>query len=553
VSERAGSPEPLPEGLVECLHGAQAYPHDPSALGGVEVRQTHISWLFLTPERVYKLRKAVDLGFVRFPTRAERNLDCEREVALNRRLAPDVYLGVAPVHLEGGRARVGPVSDKPAEPDARGDLAEHCVVMRRLSEERCALALLERKALGPAEVDAIAERIAGFHAENCLDAPAPFEPEEWLERIRRPVETNFEALEGAPRGWLPRRTLAGVEEETRRLFDLHRERFEARRRAGRAVDGHGDLHLAHVWIEREGSEPLAIDCIEFREDLRRIDGASDVAFLALDLAARRRPKLGERLLRRYAAETDDWDLYSVVDWYRAYRACVRAKVAVLTAQDDGGEEAARAERIAEARRYLRLAARALESRAGAALILTCGPIGSGRSSAAEVVSETTGAPCISADRVRRRIVGSAPDGTGEARERAELGPAPVTDAVYAGLLERADLVLRSGRPVVLDAVFATAARRARALAFAREHGVPVLLVEARCAPGTALERLSARRREAPGVPHAGPELLRESRRAFAPPDEWPADAALAVWTDARDWRPSLRSSERLRRLGASAR
>ena len=130
--------EPLPERLIAGLRHASAYPEDASARGRIAHVQTHLSHVFLTGEKVYKLRKAVDLGFVCFATRAQRDADCLREVQLGRRLAPDVYRGVAPVRLARGRVRVGPFSDQLA----RRGAVEHCVVMRRLPQGRDALSLL---------------------------------------------------------------------------------------------------------------------------------------------------------------------------------------------------------------------------------------------------------------------------------------------------------------------------------------------------------------------------------------------------------------------------
>src|SRR5262245_47759936 len=156
--------------LPDALRRPTAYPHDASAAAGVEWVQTHLSHVFLTRERVYKLRKAVDLGFVCFAERAERNADCLREVALNRRLAPDVYLGVAPIEVSPSGARVGSLGQA-----LSGD-GEHCVVMRRLPAGRDALSLLERGCLPVQGLDRAAEAIAAFHARHGLGSPAPFSP-----------------------------------------------------------------------------------------------------------------------------------------------------------------------------------------------------------------------------------------------------------------------------------------------------------------------------------------------------------------------------------------
>ena len=182
--------DPLAPDLVAALREPAAYPGDASAAGGVEWIQTHLSHVFLTAERVYKLRKAVDLGFVGFASRAERNADCLREVALGRRLAPDVYLGVASIERAERGVRVGP----PAE--GLGGAGEHCVVMRRLPAGRDALSLLQRGELRGEVLDRIAERVAEFHASHGLGSPAPFSPEAWLARTT-PSRARRRAASGA--------------------------------------------------------------------------------------------------------------------------------------------------------------------------------------------------------------------------------------------------------------------------------------------------------------------------------------------------------------------
>jgi aminoglycoside phosphotransferase family enzyme len=319
---------PLDERVLSALGCPAAYPGDESAAAGVEYLQTHLSHVFLTGRRVYKFRKAVDLGFVCFTERAERNADCLREVTLNRRLAPDVYLGVAP--LRGDPVRVGAVAEVLAAP-----ALEHCVVMRRLPAQRDALSLLEAGRLSAEHVDRVARVVAAFHASHALGRPAPFERDDWLARCTGPAQDNYRLLAERRDDLVPEALLARARERSRAFVAAHAGRFEARRLAGRAVDGHGDLHLQHVWYERDDAEPLIVDCLEFSERLRRIDAASDIAFLAMDLRYRGRGGLGERFLRRYARDGDDFDLFSVVDYFESYRAAVRAKVAAVAARDAG--------------------------------------------------------------------------------------------------------------------------------------------------------------------------------------------------------------------------
>jgi len=530
----AAARETIEAEVWAALARAEAFPGDSTASAGVEWIQTHISHVYRTGARVYKFRKPVDLGFVRFDTRAERNADCLREVALNRRLAPDVYLGVAPLLASGASPRVG----LPAESLASA-AHEHCVVMRRLADGRDALSLLEAGQLTEAKLDALASLFARFHAAHSLGTPAPFSREEWLLRCTRPVEENLRVLGGAERELAATELLARARDRARAFVAEHADRFERRRQDGRAVDGHGDLHLQHVWYERDDADPIAIDGLEFSEVLRRIDVASEVAFLAMDLRYRGAAGLAERFLRSYARESDDFDLYSVVDYFLAYRAGVRAKVAALAARDTAIGPAQRARAAASARRHLALAAEVLEPRALPALVLVSGVVGTGKSTVAAGLADLLDGVVVASDRVRKRLLGAPPtERVGGGWQRGAYS-AEHTERTYAGLFARARPVLASGRTAILDATFSRRDRRSDATRLARELGVSALLVEVCCAPAVAQERLASRAAAGTDPSDAGPEHYAASAREFETPTEWPDERRARVHTDRQDWRASL--------------
>jgi aminoglycoside phosphotransferase family enzyme/predicted kinase len=531
--------EPLPDRLTDALARPGAYPGDPSAAAGVRWVQTHLSHVFLTGTRVYKLRKAVDLGFLDFSSRTERNADCAREVLLNRRLAPDVYLGIAPVVPGRDGFRVGELVPEVGVAALAREPGEHVVVMRRLPDGCDALSLLEAGRLRAAHVDAVARVLARFHAAHGLGTPSPFPATVWRERIEHPVRENLELLAPAAGRLVPRATWARTRRNAAAFAELHAADFEARRLAGRAVDGHGDVHLQHVWFEPGREEPLLVDCLEFRDDLRQIDAAADVAFLAMDLAYRHRPRLAGRFLRVYAAASDDYELYRVVDYFVSYRAAVRAKVAALAADDPGIAPAQRQAAAGSARRHLALAARALAPRRHGALVLMAGLVGTGKSSAAEVLADAVDGVVIASDRVRKRRAGlPATDRSGAA---AGLYRPEATDAVYAALLERAAPVAAAGRVAILDATYSRARHREQALAWALERRLPVALVETLCARETALARLARRAARNSSASDAGPTLYDWSASRFEPVRPAPGLRRHRVATDAEGWRRRLRA------------
>jgi hypothetical protein len=513
------------------LSRPDAFPGDPAAVAGVDWIQTHLSHVYLTRDRVYKFRKPVDFGFVRFAARAARNADCQREVELNRRLSPDVYLGVAALSEADGRCGVGPVSDAlPANATA-----EYCVVMRRLPEGRDALSLLEGDALSAEMLDRVARRLTRFHDEQNLGIPAPFSATQWLERTVGPVETCFEVISKLPVGVEPD-ALNAARDRVQQFVQSKAERFEQRRLEGRAVDAHGDLHLQHIWFEDDAAGPTIIDCLEFDAALREIDVASEVAFLVMDLRYRGRQSLAESFLRNYAAHSGDFGLYRVVDYFISYRAAVRAKVAALAAADAAIDPGQRQRAETSASNHLELAAQALSPRPPGSLWVVCGIVGSGKSSAARVLADRVDGVIVASDRIRKKLAGLESGVAGDEVDTGLYAPKCV-DAVYASLLEQARPVVESGRDAILDATFSSRAHRTSAAEWARSLGIPVRFMEVRCAPGVAIERLRARAAAGRDDSDAGPDFHAVSAARWESP--LAEGFVHVIRTDAEGWRERL--------------
>ncbi len=510
-----------------------AYPSDRTADRGVKSIQTHISHVFLTVDRVYKFRRPVDLGFVRFATRDERNSDCCRELEFNRRLAPDVYLGIAPLMFDGTHHWVGSLS---GEGSLYSPTHEHCVVMRRLPDGRDARSLLERGELFPQQIDRLAETVAGFHGSHGLGA-APFTAHEWRARAIDPVEDTLGHLaatwDGHPLSNPIRQTLKAIRE----FPEIHGNLLDRRRVAGCVIDGHGDLHLDHIWFEQDDSQPLIIDCIEFNEALRRIDAASEVAFPAMDLTYRGRRDLAERFVGRYARETDDYDLYSVVDFFIGYRAAVRAKVASIVAKDPTIDASQRIRAEGSASRHVELAAEAVGSRNSGALVLVSGLVGSGKSRVAETLADQVDGVVISSDRVRKRISGLSSNQHVAVATDAGIYAPEVSERVYSGMLDRACPILESGRVAILDATFGLRRHRSLAVDLAHKAGATVYLLEARCPAEVALDRLARRQATGSDPSDAGPDFYATSVARFEPAKgEMHLDV---IRTDRDNWQESL--------------
>lgn len=512
-----------------------AYPHDGGAAAcAIRRIDTHISHVFLTGDRAYKLRRPVRLSFLDFSDPRERLADCLREVQLNRRLAEDVYLGIAPISVSAGRARVGEVRETPS-PDP--DVVEHCVVMRRLEAGRDLRSMIARGQASAAHIDRIAARLARFHADHRIRDPASQAADEWLAQTTAPARANFAALARAPASLAPPGEVAEARLLAEAFAEARRADFELRRTDGRIVDGHGDLHCEHVWFERDHSEPLMIDCLEFRDDFRRIDAASDVAFLAMDLGYQGRADLAARFLRRYARTSGDYHLFAVVDYFLSYRALVRAKVASLVATDESLAGAQREHARASVRRHLDLGLEFLRGRGPGRLVLICGTIGTGKSTVAERVADATGGVVISSDRVRSDA------GAARAEAPVSYGAGRYSDAartaVYDRLLAEARHVVLSGRTAILDATYSRRAWRDAAAHWAAQHASGCVLVEIVADRDDVIERLTARATDANTASEAGPGLYDSMRAEFEEPAEWPQATRATVDTSRDDWQQQV--------------
>jgi uncharacterized protein len=458
----------------------EAYPAPHPA--HVELRETHVSRVFMTEGEVFKVKKPVRFTFLDFTTLDARRRACEAELLLNSRLAAGTYLGLVPVRLdEHGRHHFGPV----------GPVVDWAVHMIRLPDELRGDERLAAGTLTAKHVDAVAAMLADFHARARCDASTSA----WgtVDAIERNVRENFDEVDSAREGLL---TTTQAREVERWQLDFLRDRarvFERRREAGRIREGHGDLRLEHLYLGESG-ELTIIDCIEFSERFNCADVCADIAFLSMDLAAHGHVELAERLLARYARAADDYDLYAVIDFYEGYRAYVRGKVSALTARQTSS--ALRDHALADARRHFALSLSAgRRSLLEPMVVAVGGVIASGKSTIADALGDKLSAPVIDADRTRKHLVGM--EHTARDTSAAFSGPydLKMTDHVYAEMMLRASTVLESGRPVVLDASFRTADLRRAARDLAAEHGVPFLMVECRVRPEVCRERLVRRERE----------------------------------------------------------
>lgn len=460
--------------LLAALREPVSYPH---AAGAVELIETHISWVFLAGEFAYKIKKPVNLGFLDFSSLDKRRFYCEEELRLNRRTAAELYLAVVPITEGSGGVRV----DGPGEP------IEYALKMRRFPQEALADSLARHRELRAAQADAIAAAIAAFHAT--IPAAAAGADYGSPERVAAPALANFEQLG----------RFVAVPAESARLAELRawtvgesarlREVFAERKRGGFVRECHGDLHLGNLAFL--DGRPVPFDCIEFSPELRWIDVMNEVAFLVMDLLEHGLAALAWRFLNAYLETTGDYAGVRVLRFYLVYRAMVRAMIACIRSRQPGAGEAVQGRAHREYGEYLALAG-SLAASERRALVVMHGLSGSGKTTAAQKISESLGAVRVRSDVERKRLHGLAAGARTHARAFGGIYAPEATRLTYGRLGQAARDAVVSGYGVIVDAAFLRRAEREEFRALALELGASFLIVSCR-APEAALRSRLAHR------------------------------------------------------------
>lgn len=429
------------------------------------VIETHVSTLFLVDDLVYKRKRPVDLGFCDFRDLSARQRACEEEVRLNRRLSPDVYLGVSTLL------------------DPEGVPCEALVVMRRLPEERRLTALLGT-ADGDQALDAVAHQLADLHRD--AEVPADLREHASARRLADLWTSAVDVVAGRPQD-VPPHLVDGLRAHGLEWLQAHAALIDLRADVGRVVEGHGDLLADDVFATTDGVRVL--DCLEFDQGLRILDGLHDACSLVADLSRLGHDRAATRFVATYRSLTGDAAPVSLQRFFVAYRSLVRAKVACLRAAE--GDPHAGTEAL-----LLSAQARDQLDKADPRLVLVGGLPGSGKSTIARGLADALTAELLSSDRARRDRESSGRDGH-EAYEESQRS------LVYAELTDRAGRALRLGRDVVVDATFGREAWRRALRQLGEELHVHLTELECTVPDEVAVARLRGRGR---GDSDATPEV-----------------------------------------------
>ncbi len=488
----------------------------------IELIETHISWIILTGNFAYKIKKPVDFGFLNFSTLEKRKNFCEQELILNRRLAPAIYLAV--VAITG--TQNNPVITTHNEL-FKGDAIEYAIKMAQFPQSAQLDNMLAAGELKAEQMDEIAEMVANFHqtVEVAGDAMAYGNKE----TISQPIKENFtqinEHLDTTPYA----DTLSALSMWSSSEFVKLKPVFEQRKANGFIRECHGDMHLRNmVWLN---TGPSAFDCIEFNPQLRWIDVISEVAFLVMDLQDRQQYQLANRFLNVYLEVTGDYAGLSVLPYYLCYRALVRAKVNTLRLEQKKIPEEERKQIQVEFELYLKLATTYTQT-SPAKLIIMRGLSASGKSTVSQQLRETLGAIRIRSDVERKRLFDIDPGNSASSYNTADkidkgIYSAQASLQTYTKLAELASRIISAGYSVIVDAAFLKYEQRKPFQLLAKSLAVPYSIIDITADTDILRQRIKERKHD---VSDADLVVLEHQLTNWSPLYKDEMDAAISVDT-----------------------
>ena len=480
--------------------------------------QTHISWVFIASPFVLKVKKPVNLGFLDFSTLEKRRYFCQREIALNRRLAPEIYLDAVPVYKTDSG-----FSFKPP-----GKIVEYVVKMKELPHGCFLNELLEKNRVGKREINRVISTLRRFYQ---TETPTT-EIEQWgtPEKLKVSTDENFTQVEPFIGKTISSAAFEAIRHYTNQFYELNENLFHERIQQHRILDCHGDLHLDHVHLTAEAT--TIFDCIEFNDRFRFIDIANDLAFLAMDFDFKGRSDLAKLLLQTAAREFCDAGMLKVANFYKCYRAFVRGKVESIQATEKETTNPQEHER--QAARYFRLALRYAIAGSEPLILVVMGRVGTGKSTIAKGLAGELTWPVFSSDEIRKTLARVSLTQRTPSELRRKVYSAKMTKRTYTKLIEDGLAAIdcsrdRRSRPqatssgVILDATFSTRALRKFLRDECRKANVSYQFVELEVDPGEIKKRLKARDEKTAETSDARLEDFEKLSAAYQPPSEFAPD------------------------------
>jgi uncharacterized protein len=502
------------EEIIAFLCDSRSYPYHPKQIHFV---QTHASYVFLGSPYVFKVKKKVNFGFLDFSSLKNRRYYSERELTLNRRLCPDIYLGVIPISLSAGKLTFG-----------KGEkVVEYAVKMRKLQDRYFMLRLLRQDLVTTKDLDRIVSRLKDFY-----EAETPTQKiTKWgrIENLKISTDENLDQTKAFVGLTISREAFEAIAHYTALFYARKSALFRARVRERRIRDCHGDLHLEHIHL---APKTLSIfDCIEFNDRFRYIDVASDVGFLAMDFDHHDRPDLSRQIASRMAKSLPDTGMLGLLDFYKCYRAYVRGKVESFEQARAEVPETEQKKSRMQAERYFRLALRYALFGSEPTVLVVMGRAASGKSTLAKALGHELGFEVISSDRTRKELAGVPLFQRVKGAARHRLYSEAVTNETYKRLFQYAKTQLDRHASSILDATFSHREYRDELRRLLDSRSANYWFIETEAPDDVVKQRLAQRKGETLVVSDARLEDFEMLMRSFEPAAEIQAHHCLHVATD----------------------
>jgi aminoglycoside phosphotransferase family enzyme/adenylate kinase family enzyme len=468
--------------LINALLNPLLYDH---AVDKIELVETHISWVLLTGDFAYKIKKPVNFGFLDFSSLEKRKFYCEEELRLNRRFAPQLYLDL--ITITG-------TEDLPSI-TSTGDALEYAVKMKQFPSDALLSKLLDAGDLREPHMDWLAQSIADFH----LQAEIAKNESKFgnIEAVAQPVSENFQQIRHQIQDPDILLQLDSIEKWSTEAFKRLEPEFRKRKQEGFIRECHGDLHLGNIILLHEKVIPF--DCLEFNENLRWIDVLSEIAFLVMDLDENQRPDLSRRLLNKYLEHTGDYSNLAVLQYYMVYRAMVRAKVNALQLNQDESDQRKIDSVLRECKSYITLGNLYITDHKPL-LIIMHGFSGSGKTTISQFILEALPVIRIRSDVERKRLLkDQESDSRGEVKNhktQSEINEGiynkESSNITYDHLRTLAEDIILAGMSVIVDAAFLQIEQRKQFSQLASMLNVPFRIIDCHAEHSILKQRITER-------------------------------------------------------------
>jgi uncharacterized protein len=492
--------------LIQQMLQPRFYPH--AVVEPIDLLQTHISFVLLTGEYVYKLKKPVNFGFLDYSSLEKRRHFCQQELQMNQRGAAEIYLEVLPISQQGETFELG----------SSTNVVEYTLKMRQFPQENLWTSLFDRGELSERHLEELGRTVARFHAESPTDDY--IQSFGRADRIKAAIDGNYQATKNYIGRVQTQDRFDRTKAYTDRFFEQNSQFFDRRIETGKIRSCHGDLHLKNIATWH--GKILLFDCIEFNEPFRLVDVMYDVAFVVMDLDARDRGDLANIFLNTYVEETGDWEGLQVLPLYLCRQAYVRAKVTSFLLDDPGISDEEKQQASQSAEHYYQLAWEYTQPRSGRFIVMS-GLSGSGKSTVARWVARHLGAVQIRSDAVRKHLAGIPLNQRGEESIYSEQ----MTQKTYDRVLELGRMLASRGWSVILDAKFDRAIWRKQAIDLATDENLPLHILQCQAPLEVMRDRLNHRTVD---IADATADLLEVQLAEAEPLDEIEQNYAIVVDT-----------------------